>query len=41
MNRIFGTLLFISLLGLAWNVLALVLSWFGASLPVVDNGIVR
>lgn len=41
MNRIFGTMLFVALLGLAWNIFALALSWFGIGLPVVDPGIVR
>jgi hypothetical protein len=36
MNRIWGTALFIALLGLAWNILALILSWFGIFAPVVE-----
>jgi len=37
MNRIFGTMLFIALLGMAWNVLALFIHLlFGINLPVVE-----
>lgn len=32
---------FIALLAVAWNLLALVLSWFGFALPVVDSGVTR
>jgi hypothetical protein len=40
MNRIFGTLLYIALLGCAWNIIALILHLvFGAELPVVDPGV--
>jgi hypothetical protein len=37
-NQFFGTMLFIALLGCAWNIVALVLSWFGVYLPVADPG---
>lgn len=36
MNQFFGTMLFIALLGIAWNVVALILSWFGIFMPVVE-----
>jgi hypothetical protein len=39
MNRIFGTALFIALLGCAWNILALIVHLiFGVNLPGVDAG---
>jgi hypothetical protein len=38
MDRIWGTFLFICLAAVAWNVFALVLSWFGIYLPAVDSG---
>jgi len=37
MNRIWGTFLFIALLSVAWNILALIFSWFGVFLPAVDT----
>ena len=40
MDRIFGTMLFLSLLAVAWNILALVLGWFGIILPGADNGLI-
>ena len=36
MNHIWGTALFISLATVAWNILAMTLSWFGIFLPVVE-----
>ena len=36
MNDIWGFFLFVSLCGLAWNVVALILSWFGIFAPVVE-----
>lgn len=41
MNRIFGTLLFIGLAGIVWNIFAWIVSWFGVVLPGIDPGIVR
>lgn len=36
MDRIFGTMLAMALLALAWNIVALILSWFGIFLPVAE-----
>lgn len=39
MNRIFGTAIFIAVLGLAWNIIALILNLlFGVHLPGIDVG---
>lgn len=35
-SRIFGTALAIALLGCVWNVIALIASWFGLNLPIVE-----
>lgn len=41
MNRIFGTMLLIGLLGIAWNFLAWIVSLFGIFLPGIDPGVFR
>lgn len=41
MNRIFGTMLAIGLLSVAWNIIALILHLFGFNIPAIDNGLVR
>jgi hypothetical protein len=40
MNRILGTILFLALLGTAWNIIALLLHLAGLDLPMVHNGMV-